>query len=171
MATDKETAQELDHIDQVEIVPDAEDGKGALVKPKNHAYHAELPKTPAEIEAEKRFVRKVDLWILPLLSIMYFLASLVCTLLLHNEDHVLLFLSIEHGLTRALMILGPRRRWICCLCWHDEAASHQLSSVQHNCYTILCWVYRLSAPGRYIFASCHSTAPAWHCIDSLGWIH
>lgn len=79
LASDKETAQGLEHVDQVEIAPEAEDGKGALVKPKNHAYHAEQPKTPEEIDAEKRFVRKVDLWILPLLSIMYFLASLVST--------------------------------------------------------------------------------------------
>ena len=34
-------------------------------------------KTPEEIEAERRFVVKIDLCILPLLTIMYFLASLV----------------------------------------------------------------------------------------------
>lgn len=41
------------------------------------AKHLEQPKTPAEAKAEKRFVRKTDFIVLPLLASMYFLASLV----------------------------------------------------------------------------------------------
>ena len=43
------------------------------------AQHEESVKTPEEIRAEKRFVLKVDLMILPILIIMFFLASLVRT--------------------------------------------------------------------------------------------
>lgn len=52
-------------------------GEDVVVKPNRLNYHAEQPRSPEEIKAERRFVRKVDLWILPLLSLMYFLASLV----------------------------------------------------------------------------------------------
>jgi hypothetical protein len=41
------------------------------------ALHEEVPRTPEEEKAEKRFVLKIDLLILPLLIIMFFLASLV----------------------------------------------------------------------------------------------
>lgn len=41
------------------------------------AQHVNIERTPEEIAAEKRFLRKCDMLILPLLSIMYFLASLV----------------------------------------------------------------------------------------------
>ncbi|OQV08074.1 hypothetical protein CLAIMM_12399 [Cladophialophora immunda] len=40
------------------------------------AQHVNIEKTPEEIAAEKRFLRKCDMLILPLLSTMYFLASL-----------------------------------------------------------------------------------------------
>ena len=43
------------------------------------AQHEEAVKTPEEIKAEKRFVLKVDLMILPILILMFFLASLVRT--------------------------------------------------------------------------------------------
>jgi hypothetical protein len=41
------------------------------------ALHEEVPRTPEEETAERRFVLKIDFLILPLLIIMYFLASLV----------------------------------------------------------------------------------------------
>lgn len=41
------------------------------------AKHADLARTPEESRLEKRFVRKIDFIILPLLTSMYFLASLV----------------------------------------------------------------------------------------------
>ncbi|KAJ9641318.1 hypothetical protein H2204_002996 [Knufia peltigerae] len=68
----KETSAQLEQLEIFSGVA-AED---VLIKPKNHAFHAEQPKTPEELKAERRFVRKIDLWILPLLSVMYFLASL-----------------------------------------------------------------------------------------------
>jgi hypothetical protein len=47
-------------------------------KPANGlAQHEEIFLTPEEIKAERRFVRKIDFLILPLLTIMFFLASLV----------------------------------------------------------------------------------------------
>ena len=52
-------------------------------KPANgFACNFESLKTPEEIKAEKRFVRKIDFMILPLLAISLFLASLVSTALL-----------------------------------------------------------------------------------------
>ena len=52
-------------------------------KPANgFACNFESLKTPEEIKAEKRFVRKIDFMILPLLAISLFLASLVRTALL-----------------------------------------------------------------------------------------
>jgi len=41
------------------------------------ALHEEVPRTPEEEAAERRFVLKIDFLILPLLIIMFFLASLV----------------------------------------------------------------------------------------------
>lgn len=41
------------------------------------AKHAHSARTPEEARLEKRFVRKIDFIILPLLTSMYFLASLV----------------------------------------------------------------------------------------------
>jgi hypothetical protein len=41
------------------------------------ARHVDTARTPEEARLEKRFVRKVDFIILPLLTSMYFLASLV----------------------------------------------------------------------------------------------
>jgi len=41
------------------------------------AQHLPQTKTPEEVKAEKRFVRRVDFIILPLLASMYFLAQLV----------------------------------------------------------------------------------------------
>ncbi len=49
---------------------------------KNNAltYHREVVKTPEEAGAERRFVRKIDFLLLPLLGVLYFLASLVSVL-------------------------------------------------------------------------------------------
>ncbi len=41
------------------------------------AEHQEVPKTPEEIREDRRLLWKIDLIILPLVSVMYFLASLV----------------------------------------------------------------------------------------------
>lgn len=41
------------------------------------AQHEETVQTPEEIKAEKHLVQKVDLMILPILTIIFFLASLV----------------------------------------------------------------------------------------------
>jgi hypothetical protein len=46
------------------------------------ALHQETPKTPEEERAERLFVLKIDLLILPLLTITFFLASLVRRILL-----------------------------------------------------------------------------------------
>lgn len=40
-------------------------------------YHQEAIKTPEEERAECRFIHKIDLRLLPLIGILYFLASLV----------------------------------------------------------------------------------------------
>ena len=45
------------------------------------ARHLETVKTPEEEAAEKRYMRKIDLIILPLLTSMFFLASMVRILL------------------------------------------------------------------------------------------
>ena len=45
------------------------------------AMHAQQSLSPEEIKQEKRFVLKMDFILLPLLASMYFLASLVSTLL------------------------------------------------------------------------------------------
>jgi hypothetical protein len=42
------------------------------------AHHEESVKTSEEIKAEKRFVLKVDLMILPILILVFFLASFIC---------------------------------------------------------------------------------------------
>ena len=67
---------------------DYDDASVAARDPKFNAlsYHAEIPKTAEEAKAEKRFLLKVDLFILPLLAIMYFLASLVSPVYASTED-------------------------------------------------------------------------------------
>lgn len=107
----KETSAQLEQLEIFSGVA-AED---VLIKPKNHAFHAEQPKTPEELKAERRFVRKIDLWILPLLSVMYFLASLVSTTPTTHRTQ-LLFNSTSN--------LGSRRRWLCRIRWLDGGTSH-----------------------------------------------
>jgi hypothetical protein len=50
------------------------------------ALHEEVPRTPEEGAAERRFVLKIDFLILPLLIIMFFLASLVRHALLEAQN-------------------------------------------------------------------------------------
>ena len=40
--------------------------------------HVGLQQTPEEAKAERRFVWKIDLIILPIISVVYFLAQMVC---------------------------------------------------------------------------------------------
>lgn len=63
-----------------------EDGPDSM-KENGLLCHQEIVKTPEEARAERRFVRKIDLHLLPLICIVYFLASLVshATCLRRNE--------------------------------------------------------------------------------------
>ena len=77
MASDiemKPESQESSDGVQAAITHDEE-----LKTPNGLAQHMENPQTAEEIKAEKRFVLKVDLMILPLLVLSVFLASLVRT--------------------------------------------------------------------------------------------
>jgi hypothetical protein len=47
----------------------------------------EVPRTPEEERAERRFVLKIDFLILPLLIIMFFLASLIRQSSLEAQNH------------------------------------------------------------------------------------
>lgn len=47
-------------------------------KPSGLLMHEDVQLSPDEKRAERRLVWKIDLIILPLLSLMYFLAALVC---------------------------------------------------------------------------------------------
>ncbi|CAK7237343.1 hypothetical protein SBRCBS47491_009943 [Sporothrix bragantina] len=63
--------------DQIEMANNINDNENDNAKVTNGlAQHVNIDRTPEEIVAEKRFLRKCDLLILPLLSITYFLASL-----------------------------------------------------------------------------------------------
>ena len=76
------------------------------VKPSNGlAAHTEAFQTREEIKAEKHFVLKVDLMILPLLVLSVFLASLVCKALHLYEPG-----KLDHAMTPCL---GSWRYWIC----------------------------------------------------------
>lgn len=61
-------------IAQIELYADHDDN---LKQQNGLAQHVNIEKTPEEIAGEKRFLRKCDLLILPLLATMYFLASMV----------------------------------------------------------------------------------------------
>lgn len=100
MSNPRNEKETTDGLEQIEVAAEV----GVLIKPKNHAYHAEQAKTPEEVQSEKRFVRKIDLWILPLLSLMYFLASLVSkgTALIGCEK------DYDSGSDSTVMIVGSR---------------------------------------------------------------
>ena len=69
-----ESKSRVDKMDDVEIVEEA-----GVLKPAHGGLndHAGLAKTPEEAKAEQRFVWKIDLLIMPLISITYFLGSMV----------------------------------------------------------------------------------------------
>ena len=99
------------------------------------AQHEESVKTLEEIKAEKRFVLKVDLMILPILIIMFFLASLVRTGLLELDSC--------RSISELRAPIGPWRRCECLYRWTAER-------VQDDCYraklmslALLRWLPRL----------------------------
>lgn len=53
-------------------------GENVEAKPNGLLMHEDVQLSPEETRAERRLVWKIDLIILPLLSLMYFLAALVC---------------------------------------------------------------------------------------------
>ena len=61
----------------VELLEHPNSNDAEISKDNALSYHQEVSKTPEETLAERRFVRKIDLLILPLLAILYFLASMV----------------------------------------------------------------------------------------------
>lgn len=78
--------------------------------------HEETVLTPEERMAEKKFIRKVDLTILPLITIMYFLASLVSNGCNFNEkcnNTTLVYANLS------LFLQGSRGYWKCCHRRHE----------------------------------------------------
>jgi hypothetical protein len=79
-STDSKNNIDLTTLDHVEV---------GHRKPGNGlAKHDVQPRTAEEERVEKRFVRKIDFFILPLLASMYFLASLVRTTAFYLEPRL-----------------------------------------------------------------------------------
>lgn len=75
----------------------------AAHKPNGLLIHEQVQLSPHEMRAERRLVWKIDLIILPLLSLMYFLASMVGFPL---DDLFVVVETADTDLARAMT--GPR---------------------------------------------------------------
>ena len=151
-----ESKSRVDKMDDVEIVEEA----GGL-KP---AYgglndHAGLQKTPEEAKAERRFVWKIDLLIMPLISITYFLGSMVY----YSLRELYEYWTDEY--------LGSWRHWKRCCCGYGETAKADSWAAEQCSLAVLRGLYTPSIAWRSAPASDYTSDPARRCSHDMGNFH
>lgn len=126
------------------------------------ASHKKRPKSSDERKEERRFLRKIDLTILPLLGIVYFLASMASPIPypeygVHSKE------SISNDETS-----GPWRHQQCRCCWHDLRLGSISADALPLRRIVLRGIHPLHVPGRDLHAQNHSAATARLGSDVLG---